>query len=606
MDYIKLLLDIGELDWVFKGANTIETLLNNIVELIARRMKANICSIYLYEEEKKELVLRANVGFDAGLIGKIRLKLGEGIAGTSLGLNEPICTIDGFSHPNFKYFKGTHEELYKSFLSVPIVNGSSKIGVLMLQRTEENRFEENDLLAVKIIASQLASLIENARFMMSFNRTGAAREIKTAKPVFEFKFLKGRTASRGYAYGPAAVVTKEAGFSRIEKLEFSRRYTLKDFYAAVDATENQLETMQKKVGDQLSDAASMIFTSHIMIIKDKSVLSSIEALIAKGVNPPAAVITVGKKYRDMFLNGADEYMKEKAQDIEDLVTRIVSNLVKKEIKLPGVKRSVVVASEMYPSDILTLSTQNIRGIILNSGGVTSHVAILARSLQIPLVIVNEPGIVNIEPGTKVLVDAELGNVFINPEKFVVDEYKDKIKQLAVSSASIKMEPVTKTKDGVRINLLANVNLLKDLDFIKKLACDGIGLYRSEFPFIIRRNFPSEEEQYFVYRKLVEGSPKKEITFRTLDIGGDKALPYYQSAKKENPFLGMRSIRFSLKRKDIFSQQIKAVLRAGVDANLKIMFPMVYSIEEFEKAKNIVLEGIDSLRAAKVPATPRPR
>ena len=368
MDYIKLLLDIGELDWVFKGADTIGTLLNNIVELIARRMKANICSIYIYEDEKEELVLRANVGFEAGLVGKIRLKLGEGIAGASLGLNEPICTIDGFTHPNFKYFKGTREELYKSFLAVPIVNGASKIGVLMLQRKEENRFEENDLLAVKIIASQLASLIENARFMMSLDKPGTPKEAKEAKPVFEFKFLKGRSASRGYAYGPAVVVSKEAGFDRLEKLKFARHYTLKDFLVSVDATEKQLESMQKEVGDQLSDAASMIFTSHIMIIKDKSVLNAIEALIAKGVNPPSAVISIGKKYRDMFLNGVNEYMKEKAQDIEDLVTRIVSNLVKKEIKIQGVKRAVVIANEMYPSDILTLSAEKIRGIILNSGG----------------------------------------------------------------------------------------------------------------------------------------------------------------------------------------------------------------------------------------------
>jgi phosphotransferase system enzyme I (PtsP) len=260
-----------------------------------------------------------------------------------------------------------------------------------------------------------------------------------------------------------------------------------------------------------------------------------------------------------------------------------------------VRNRVVVATDLYPSDLLKLSSEEVKGIVLMSGGVTSHVSILARSLQIPMVIVNDPGINNISDDDRILIDAEIGNVYINPGKDVVQEFKDRIDEQSAGNAPPAMKPVTETKDGVRIKLMANVNLLKDLELLGQLSCDGIGLYRSEFPFIIRKNFPTEEEQFFIYRKLVEGAPSKDVTFRTLDIGGDKIPAYWNSANNGNTFLGLRSIRFSLKYKDIFTQQIRAILRAGVDCDLKIMFPMIFSLEEFLQARGIVMECVDALK-----------
>jgi len=595
MDHLNLLLNIGQLDWVFKGSSSIENLLDNIVVMIARHMRADVCSIYIYDDAKGELVLRANTGFDLQVIGKIKLKCGEGIAGTVFEKNEPVCVADGFTHPQFRYFKGTGEERYKSFLSVPIVSGAVPVGVIMLQRQQNNRFENSDIKALQIVASQLATVLDNIKIIISLQGAAPGESMRGKKEQLDGIFLKGKAASRGYAYAKATLAVGAERFHDMAGQTFGKKYGLADLQKALEKTEKELETLQKAVEDKLSDAASMIFTSHLLILKDKSFITAITIPVQKGKNAPDAVIAAGQKYIALFSASSDLYIREKVHDIEDLVTRLIRNLAGKEAKLPPVRHRVVVATDLYPSDLLKLSSEEVKGILLMSGGVTSHVSILARSLQIPMVIVNDPVMNNISDGDRILIDAEIGNVYINPGKDVVQEFKDRIDEQSAGSAPPAMMPVTETKDGVRIKLMANVNLLKDLELLGQLSCDGIGLYRSEFPFIIRKNFPTEEEQYFIYRKLAEGAPYKDVTFRTLDIGGDKIPAYWESAKTGNAFLGLRSIRFSLKYKDIFTQQIRAILRAGVDCDLKIMFPMIFSLEEFLQARGIVMECVDALK-----------
>jgi phosphotransferase system, enzyme I, PtsP len=595
MDHLNLLLNIGQLDWVFKGRSTIENLLNNIVVMVARHMRADVCSIYIYDDAKGELVLRANTGFDPQVIGKIKLRCGEGIAGTVFEKNEPVCVVDGFTHPNFRYFKATGEERYKSFLSVPIVGGAAPVGVIMLQRQQKNGFKNSDVKALQIVASQLAIVFENIKIIMSLKSAAPGESKRGKKEQLDNTFLKGKAASRGYAYAKATLATGAERFRDIAEQTFGAKYGLTDLHKALKKTEKELATLQKAVEDKLSDAASMIFTSHLLILKDKSFITAITTLMNKGKNAPDAVIAAGQKYITLFSASSDPYIREKVHDIEDLIMRLIRNLAGKEAHLPPVHHRMVVAVDLYPSDLLKLSSEEVKGIVLMSGGVTSHVSILARSLQIPMVIVNDPVMNNITDGDRILIDAELGSVFINPGKEIVREFKDRIGKQTTGSVPPVMKAVTETKDRIHIKLMANVNLLKDLDLLGQLSCDGIGLYRSEFPFIIRKNFPTEEEQYFIYRKIAQGAPSHDVTFRTLDIGGDKIPAYWEPANTGNSFLGMRSIRFSLKYKDIFIQQIRAILRAGFDCSLKIMFPMIFSTEEFIQARNIVMECVDELK-----------
>ncbi len=604
MEHIRLLLDIGELNWVFKDSADSETLLQNIVTMVARHMKADVCSIYFFDEKNQELVLRANVGLKTDSIGKIKMKLGEGIAGACLKNIEPICTANSLVHPDFKLFPGINEELYKAFLAEPIISKASRVGVLVLQRKEANPFSEDDMLALRIITSQLAALIENAKLLTSMNSYIKQIAAIDWESQSESKFIKGKPASRGYVYAKIAVIEDSKAFDDLEKMSFEK-CTLGDFTRALQSTEKQIELLQKKVEKNLTDAASMIFTSHLLILKDKTFINGIIGEINKGKNPPDAVITTSKKYIHIFLANPNEYIREKAKDIEDLAVRIVANLVRDDIKLPGVKNRIVIAREFYPSDVLRLSSEQIKGAVLISGGVTSHVSVLARSLSMPIIIANDPALLNINRNAKILLDAEIGNIYINPKRDILKEFADRLKRKAKNTPAVMM-PVTKTKNGLRIQLMANVNLLKDVDTLKELACDGIGLYRSEFPFLIRSNFPSEEEQFFVYRKLIEGMPGKEITFRTLDVGGDKILSYFQKTKKDNPVLGLRSIRFSLANRGIFAEQIRAILRAGYKANLRIMFPMISSLEEFIAAKEVVGQCAADLKNKGIPHNGAPQ
>jgi len=320
------------------------------------------------------------------------------------------------------------------------------------------------------------------------------------------------------------------------------------------------------------------------------------ALIKRGVNPPTAIIQIVDDYARKFDEIANPYLREKKQDVKDIGRRLLDNLLGKTTEVERFRDHIIIAEELFPSDILKLFTEDIKGIILLSGGASSHLAILARSLSIPLVIVDTQKLLHLPSHTKILMDAEIGNVYINPTEEIIKTFERRNEErLAVRSSQGSSVGETKTKDGVKITLLSNINLLSDLKLAKEFNSEGIGLYRTEFPFIIRSNFPSEEEQYLIYRKLVEEMPEKEITFRTLDIGGDKVLSYYNFGKEENPFLGMRSIRFSLEHKEIFEQQIRAILRAGVKANIRIMFPMISSLDEFLSAQEVVRQSLRHLR-----------
>ena len=313
------------------------------------------------------------------------------------------------------------------------------------------------------------------------------------------------------------------------------------------------------------------------------------------------MIKVAANFIDLLLKSNNDYIKEKAKDIEDLAIRILNHLVLEKIEIPNVRNKIIISKELLISDLLKLYTEKAGGLILMEGGVTSHLSILARALRMPLIIAGDVRLLDLPGSTKIMIDAEIGNIFINPTEDIVLQFRKRNNARAqLKHDAVKLKPVTYTKDNVKIKVMINVNLLSDLKTAEKLPFDGIGLYRTEFPFLIRRDFPDEGEQYLIYKKLVDSVKGKEIIIRTLDIGGDKVLPYHDAIKEQNPFLGLRSIRFSLKNREIFKQQLKAILRAAYNAPVKIMFPMISSLEEFADAKDLLNECKDSLSKQGVP------
>jgi phosphotransferase system enzyme I (PtsP) len=599
--HLDLLLSISELDWVL--ASDSGNLLRKIVDIVSRHMKSDVCSIYLYDEDAGKLVLKATEGLPQDAVDRVTLKLGEGLVGKSLKDLASICVKDGFSHPGFKYISGINEELYRSFLVVPIARGITRIGVLILQRKEKSFFKDDDERAVRAIASQLANIIENAKLFLHNDEPQAQRAVKPhakQKP----RIIKGTAAAGGYAYSKAHRIDGGDLDDLQASPEFSKKYTTGDIDRALALTEEQLVDMQKKTEQHVGDAGAFIFAAHILMLKDRGFVSKIRALAEQGENPPAAVMSVAKTYSSMFSAAQSQIIREKSQDISDVTRRIITNMIGLSDDAAAIADHVVIASDLYPSDMLKYFAQGISGMILTSGGVTSHVSILARSLKIPLIISDAAALDSVDTGTAVLMDADVGNIYVNPSKEVIRQFtgsnaaREKLKAVKVGSKHAE------TSDGKPVRLMLNINLLRDMEFAKKLPCEGIGLYRTEFPFILRSNFPTEEEQYRVYRTLLEEAGEREVTFRTLDVGGDKVLAYYHTQKEENPFLGMRSIRFSLANREIFRQQMNAILRAGHDKNIRVMFPMISSLDEFMDAKSVIAECADELSLRRVPFASR--
>ena len=604
MNDIQLICDIGELNEVFTDVKSIEAFLQRIVTMVARHMDAAVCSVYLCEEESGDLVLRATHGLCIDSVGKIRLKPGEGLSGIALKEKRPVSEKVARNHPAYKYFPEAAEEGYDAFLAVPILWAMSGIGVLVVQRRKEYAFEERDVMILRTVASQLANMLENVRLFMAAGSSLPAGDRKLPR---QLKLQKGKVASEGYAFGLSKVLDIDKTFGNLFNRTYTGNYTLKDFNKAVSQTVHQLEALQKRVEEKLSDVASLIFTAHLLLLKDKEFVGAMSRKIEEGMTPPDAVISVARHYIEFFSHGSNAYMKEKVQDIEDLSIRLLGNLVDEYKDTGHCKDRVVIARELFPSDILKLSSENVLGVVLVTGGVTSHLSILARSLNIPILIVDSPRLLSVPDDTPVLVDAEVGNFLINPSDAIIanfNERNESRKKIRARKISVKTESFT--KDGVRIKLLASINLLSDLKLANEVKCEGIGLYRTEFPFLVRSDFPSEEEQYVIYKQLVDGMPGKIVTFRTLDIGGDKMLSYYNVAREQNPFLGMRSIRFSLSNKEVFYQQIRAILRAGAGAQLRIMFPMISSYEEFLEAKTAVSESVSYLKSNNLPHNSTPQ
>lgn len=605
-DHTKLICDISELSGLFTDSTSLDSFLQKIVDMIASHMQSEVCSIYLYYEQSKELVLRATKGLNENLIGEIRMQLGEGLTGLALKELRPICERNASRNRNFRYFPGLGEEQFETFLAVPISRGTTMIGVMVIQNTVKDYFNDEDIQALRAISSQLAHTIELTQLILSIEEKKEI-ESQEEESYEDLTLIKGQVGSPGFAYAEVYPIGDHGQdlMKLVEDVE--KEFSLDDFYKAVHETERQLEDIQEEIEEKLSDVASLIFAAQILMLKDNAFIDAIAQQIRQGTNAPVAVAQVVHEYVQKFEDIANPYLREKSFDVRDIGKRLLNNLLDEDLESVNLDRRIIIAQDLVPSDALKLSSQNVKGIILLHGGATSHLSILARSLEIPLIIADVPGLMRLPEHTKVLMDGEQGNIFVNPEADVVQTFREKENAaLKLREMQNQISDKTLTADKKEILLMANINLLGDLQNARDYRAAGVGLYRTEFPFIVRNNFPSEEEQYVIYRKLIEGMPDKETTFRTLDIGGDKVLSYFKHHHKEkNPYLGMRSIRFSLQHSDIFSQQIRAILRAGVDSDVRIMFPMISSLDEFLKAKAIVMQCVDDLRNSRIPCNTHP-
>ncbi len=611
-DHLRLITDINEITSLLSDSPDLQGFLDRAVVMVAEHLSADVCSIYLYDEKANLLTLSATCGLSQKAVGEIQLKPGEGLVGRSLKELRPICVANASSSPDYKFFPELGEETYGAFLAIPIARGVEKIGVLVVQRDTRRTFSNTEVMTMQALTAQMATAIETARTLLQIaqltavSQAGAGKEDATGE-----LFVKGRSASPGFAHARCVIFSRHPVDRILTQNRLSTKGigTREDLENAINATAEQLKELQIGQKEKLPEVASLIFESHMMMLKDTAFTGEMFKAIDEGMPANRAVAETAGKYIATFEASAHDYMREKARDIEDVALRLLSNL-------PGAvevaadrdwRESVVIMREMFPSDILKITLEDVAGIVMVSGGLTSHISILVRSLNIPMVIADDSRLLEVSNGSDVLLDAFEGNVYVSPPSEVIDRFRERNRVSEKAALSGQgMADVTHLEDGEPVALLANVNLLSELDLALELKADGIGLYRTEFPFLIRQALPTEDDQYLVYRQLFTRMRGHDITMRTLDAGGDKVLSYFDDAGEPNPALGLRSTRLTLRYREIFDQQLRAILRAGADSDsLRVMFPMIASLDEFIQARERVYECAADLEKEGFGPIPRP-
>lgn len=583
------------------------------LDLIARRvrdaLKVEVCSVYVLDrsDDTSEaiLVLQATEGLNKGMIGTVSLSLNEGLVGFVARRAELINLENAPDHPAFKFVSNIGEEQYHGFLGVPIIYRGDVLGVLVVQSHDQRRFSSDQESFLVTLASQLASGIRQAQVSGELsNNTGAKPKLESAVTA------RGLPGSPGVVFGTAVslldVVDLETVVDRVvtdPELEWSV------LHAAIEAVRTEFAQLKQDFAEAAGNTdENVLFDAFILMLGGGSLVDSMEQRVRRGQSASAALRDAVREHTAIFEKMSDSYLRERAQDIRDLGSRI---LVKLQARTQGERewpeRIVLVGRDLSASHLAEIPTNRLVGIVSSTGSGSSHLAILARALGIPAAMgVADLPITQLND-QEVVVDGYRGLLIVRPIGSLRQELLRLVKeeaQLTVELSELRDLPAT-TPDGVRIGMHVNIGLLSDMAPSMTVGAEGIGLYRTEVPFQIRKQFPGEADQAGIYREALETFRGKSVVLRTLDVGGDKPLSYFP-IKEDNPFLGWRGIRLVLDHPEIFLTQIRAMLRASVGLdNLSILLPMIGSVDELETAKVYIHQALAELREeGEAVATPR--
>jgi phosphotransferase system enzyme I (PtsP) len=625
LSHLSLIEDIGSL---ISHSQNLQEALRSIVAIVAERTETEVCSLYLLDSQKNRLTLYATMGLNPESVGKVTMGVDEGLTGLVIERMTPIMVVDAQAHPRYKYFPETGEERYHSFLGVPLLEKKEAIGVLVVQTSRRREFSRDEIRLLKAISAQVSGIIVQARLAASLEskererreyrkRLASAlgrlrsyeggREGAGRSPSHKWRGrLTGTSASPGFGRGVAHLLSPRLDLEAV-KAERSRRpdRELERFRAAVEKGIEQIDDLKRRMSPFLAKDEVDVFDVHRLILEDPALIDQIKRKIQKEKYVAEfAVSSVFIQYLRSFAEIEDTYLREREVDVRDVAQRILENLSgnqKEAEQLP--ENAVLVAEELSSADLTLLEGGRFRGIVLATGGATSHASILAKSFEIPTVVGVDGVLDRVHTGDSLIVDGNSGVAYINPSLEVIREYdrlESEYRALSTELGELRDLPA-ETRDGHRVALYANVGLLSDVAFAQLHGAQGIGLYRTEVHFLSHVDFPTEEEQYDLYRRVTETMSGKPVTVRTLDIGADKYPPYMRRAAPEaNPFLGWRSIRVSLEMVEIFKTQLRAIFRAGVSARVRLLIPMVSSLEEILKVKEIIAEVREELGRQGIP------
>ncbi len=598
-------------------SHDLDETISNIVNLVAERAHSEVCSLYLLEADGDTLLLRASRGLDQAAIGKVSLKIGEGLTGQVAKERRVLAIEEPENHPHYKYFAETGEEQFHTFVGIPLFDRSEPIGVLVVQTRDRHHYTDEEISTLTTIAFQVASIVVNARLLDAIDKqhislpqgalpgtAAVANGSDDETSEQEMAVLRGTVAYPGVVSGTANVIDQTYGLADVfDEENVDTEAEIQRLDEALRKTRIQTLYLEKRVADQLTQEDAAIFHTHLMILEDRGFIEKLHDQIDDGHSAPYALKKVIGGYIEAFATMEDVYLRERAADMEDIGRRLLANLVGQEPQSLHLHHAgILIAKRLLPSDMAILDHAMIRGMIIESNETNSHSVIMAKALGIPALIGVKGAVSLIEPDAELILDANAGAVYLNPTDSILDEYfrleHDRIEEQE-RLAKLRDIPAA-TADGERIKLFANIGLVSDIDIAKRNGAEGVGLYRTEFPYMARSSFPDRDDQYQLYKRVIEDFSGQPVTIRTLDIGGDKALPYFTPPKEDNPFMGWRSVRVSLDNQEIFQTQIEAILMAAVHGPIRLLFPMISNIEEIRSCKAVVEDARQHLRQEGIP------
>ncbi|MCI0600264.1 MAG: phosphoenolpyruvate--protein phosphotransferase [Beijerinckiaceae bacterium] len=563
--------------------------LDKIVVHIAASMVAEVCSVYVLRADGK-LELYATEGLNREAVHLTTLRRGEGLVGLIAETAEPLALSDAQLHPAFLYRPETGEEIYSSFLGVPVLRGGNTLGVLVVQNKARRAYPEEEIEALQTTAMLLAEMIASGE-VQSLAPPG--KDIAFRGPLA----LEGTPIADGVGLGHVVLHEPRIIVKQLVAEDVRRENQRLD--AAIDAMRHSLDRLIENGNIGAGEHRDVLETFRLFA-HDRGWLRRLREAVATGLTAEAAVERVQNDTRAKLQRQTEPYLRERLHDLDDLANRLLHQLTGQDFiaaheNLP--LNSIIVARAMGPAALLEYDRSKLRGLILEETGALSHVAIVARALGIAAVG-NVPNIVDFaEQGDAVIVDGVLGNVHLRPPPDVEHSYAEKARLRARKQAQYqKLRDVPAvTKDGVAIELHMNAGMLVDLHHVAETGAASVGLFRTEIQFMLASRLPKMSDQEALYRTVFESAEGKPITFRTLDIGSDKVLPYMEKVDEENPALGWRAIRLGLDRPGLLRSQLRALVRASSGRELRIMFPMIATVEEFEAAKSFVDNELGHLR-----------
>ena len=569
---------------IMKGGGSAQERLDQVVRLIAQDMVAEVCSVYVMRAGEV-LELFATQGLKPEAVHTTRLRVGEGLVGNIALHARPLRLSDAQNHPDFAYRPETGEEVYRSLMGVPILRDGRVLGVLVVQNVTQRPYAEEEQEALETVAMVLAELVASGE-LVAPDESRRADSAALLPVRLSAIVLNGGLGMGQVVLHERGIVIRQTVAEDTEEERARLRTAVSEMHAALDA-------LMREAGlGHGGGEHDEILASYRMFAEDRGWLNRIGEAVRSGLTAEAAVQKVQNDTRARLAEVKDAYIRERLSDLDDLANRLLHHLTggqgsAEADDLPD--EMVLLARTLGPAELLDYDRERLRAVVLEEGSPTAHVAIVARALDIPVLGRCRGALTQARPGDEALVDGDTGQLMLRPGESVSDSFAESMRarerQSAVFAAGRDLPPVT--RDGTRIGLLMNAGLLVDLPQLPECGADGIGLYRTEVPFMVRQEFPDVAAQTRLYARVLEQADERPVVFRTLDVGGDKALPYWRQSDDENPAMGWRALRIGLDRPAILRQQLRALVRAAAGRELRVMFPMVSEVAELASARKLV-------------------